>query len=71
MRNIDISATTNHKVPKVRQEVMLWLARVFSKATTTAKRTPITKVVKQLGPYFLAVSTLCGYCSPCINALRV
>jgi hypothetical protein len=55
---VEIVATAENKVPKVKQETMLWLTRSLNKSLTAAKRATVAKVVKQLGNYMLGVNSL-------------
>ncbi|PRP82055.1 hypothetical protein PROFUN_03745 [Planoprotostelium fungivorum] len=49
----ELQASADHKVPKVRQEVLLWIGKCLKKTNTAAKRTSITKSLKFLAKYFL------------------
>lgn len=59
---LDIQATINNKVPKVRLETLLWMTRIFKGADKVAKKQAIIKGVKALGQYLLGV---CRYFYQC------
>eukprot|EP01117_Protostelium_nocturnum_P010147 TRINITY_DN3620_c0_g1_i2.p1 TRINITY_DN3620_c0_g1~~TRINITY_DN3620_c0_g1_i2.p1 ORF type:complete len:2002 (+),score=827.22 TRINITY_DN3620_c0_g1_i2:52-6057(+) len=50
----ELDATKDHKVPKVRQDILTWMTKCLKKSTTAAKRNSVTKATKLLANYLLA-----------------